>query len=284
MRSLLTCVVALGLVACSSAGKEGDDTAAADGASEGSDGDDGSDGSDGGESTAETDLYQGVWLLRVPWADPSDAGCSEGFDHNFPGAYRPDDGPWTESETADRSDALYFVQIERVGESEAVMLIGRDILLGTGSGDSWTFAWTESDDTLSLEEHEDGYVYREEATVTNTVSLALSFDGTAASGTWDGATDQLRHWEESDEWVESVGRASGVIPVADWLVYDEAGSEGIPEANLRTEADCDGARCELSWTQSCSGSSPVTLGRTSYEDEDVYDLLEEVSQPFGSGL
>lgn len=270
------------LAGCASDDKAGE-AAADDGDTSAEDG--GADGDDGGDSpTEETDLLQGVWLLQVPWSDPDASGCTEGFDHNFPGAYRPDDGPWTETETADRSDALYFVQVERLGEDEAIMLLGRDILPGTGSGDSWTFSWVEHDDTLHLEEHEDGYQYKEEEDRTNTVTLNLSFSGSTASGTWDGATDIERSWEESDEWVESVGRTVGEIPAADWLVYDDGDAEGIPEANLRTESDCDGSRCTMSWVQSCAGSSDVSLRRTTYEDEDIYDLLEEVTQPFGSGL
>ncbi len=278
--STLALLLPLVLVGCASDDKS---AAAADDSGADASEDGGSDGSDGDE-TAEEDLLQGVWLLQVPWVDSDGSGCTEGLDHNFPGAYEPGDGPWDESDTADRSDALYFVQIERLGDDEAIMLLGRDILPGTGSGDSWTFEWEEHDGTLHLEEHEDGYLYKEELDFVNTVTLALSFDGSTASGTWSGATDIERIWEESDEWVESVGRPGGEIPVGDYLVYDDGPTEGIPEANLRTESDCEGTRCTLNWVQSCAGSADVALSRTTYEDEDVYDLLEEVTQPYGSGL
>jgi len=234
------------------------------------------------EAEAE-DLLQGVWLLQVPWTDPADGACTEGLNHNFPGAYEADDGPWSETDSADRSDAMYFVQIERLGDEEALMLLGREILPGTGDGDSWTFSWEETDDTLELEEHEDGYSFREERSFSNSITLSLTFDDSTASGTWDGATTETLSWEESDEWVDTVGRSSGVIPVGDYLVYDDGDVEGIPESNRRTESDCEEARCSLTWQQSCSGSESVSLRRTSYEDEDVYDLLEEVVQPFGSG-
>ena len=235
-------------------------------------------------AAGDDDPLQGIWLLQVPWADPADAACSEGLDHNFPGAYRPGDGPWSETDTADRSDALYFVQIERMGDDEAVMLLGRDILLGTAGDQGWTFSWAESDDTLHIEEHEDGYAYREERMSLSTVTLDLGFSGATASGTWSGTTDIERVWEESDEWIATVGRELGEIPVADYLVYDDGGAEGIPESNLRTEADCEGARCSLGWVQSCDGSSTVSLRRTTHEDEGIYDLLEEVVQPFGGGM
>lgn len=230
------------------------------------------------------DLFQGIWMLRVPYVEAAGDACQENLDHNFPGAYQADlDDPWTETETNDRSDAIYFVQIERAGEEGAVMLMGRQIWVGTSDGSDWTFSWTATDSELSLEEHEDGYSFREEGSFTTETELSLSFTDWTAAGTMASSYVEQITWQESDEWVDSVGRSAGFIPADDYLVYDEDGAEGIPQTNRRDESDCADARCALTVRTECSGSDSVSLERTTYEEEDAYDLLEEVYQPFGNG-
>jgi|GEM_PF-2973958 len=248
--------------------------------------DDGDDGTSATSATTDTpaDLFQGIWMLRVPYTEAAGDACQESLDHNFPGAYQAElDDPWTETESNDRSDAIYFVQIERAGGDGAVMLMGRQIWVGTTDGDSWTFSWTAEDSELMLEEHEDGYQFREEGSYTTNTALSLTFTDWEASGTMASSYVEQVTWSESDEWVDGVGRSSGHIPSDDYLVYDDGDAEGIPQTNRRTESDCSDARCELTVRTECNGSDAVTLERTTYEEEDAYDLLEEVFQPFGNG-
>ena len=247
--------------------------------------DDGTTGTTGTTAVESDDLLQGIWLLRVPYAEAGDDACTDNLDHNFPGAYEPElDDPWTETESNDRSDALYFVQLERAGDDGAVMLMGRQIWVGeTTDGASWTFSWVATDTELEIEEHEDGYQYRQERTVSSETTLTATFSDWTASGTLASSYSEQTDYAESDEWVSSVGRGSGRIPSADYLVYDEGGSEGITQYNMGTESECADSRCELTVRTDCSGSDSVTLERTTYEEEDAYDLLEEVFQPFGNG-
>lgn len=270
--SSFTLALALGLLACTSPDGGDDDP------------DDG-DGGDSGAVEEPADPITGVWLLRVPWFDgDNDDACTQVLDHNFPGAYEADrDDPWTESDDTDRSDALYFGQIERLGEDGALLLLGRDIWIGTGADLSWTFAWLATDDVREVEEHEDGYIFSEHGTWMDDTKLELTFSGETATGTWTTEYEQQTDWEESDEWPSSVGRSVGVIPADQYLVYDEGSIDGLPQSNLRDESDCSSSRCELSVRITCSGSYDISMERTSYDDDDVYDLLEEVVHPFGTG-
>ena len=244
--------------------------------------DDGSDTSNTGTQEEEVDLpADGIWLMQVHFN--SDDSCTENLDHNFEDSYTAEEGPWTETEIIDYSDALGFIQISQLNEESAVLVIGTEVWPGVASGDGWVFEWLATDTVKDGREHDEGYVYQEQIDRSDLSSLALTIDGDEAHGTWTFAFSEDVLWTESDTWDSKVGMDSGDIPSADYLYYDEGDLEGFSRVNTAAESECSGTQCRLEVLNTCEGTATLDLIRTGYDEEAAYDQLEAVAHPFGTG-
>ena len=195
-------------------------------------------------------------------------------------------GPWTVEESSTLSPQLFFAQLEDFGDGEAILIIGNEAYPGVASEGGWSFSWTGSTESSDSQTHTSGYNYTTAETSSSLVTISMNISGGVATGTWASQDDSDRSWSESDTWeVQGLGFDVGQIPSAQYLVHDfedkGVSVEGAPLQNGFDGAECSGD-CQLSVTSSCAGSVEFTATLMGIEDDDAYNYLDQVGQPYGS--
>ncbi len=235
----------------------------------------------------------GIWTLQLPYE--ADTACVDTLSHNFLDAAEPeageieDDG-WTEESTDSVSDLLMFVQIEETDKKDnAVLVMGGEAWPGfqTGKG-RWTFSWTGEEQSTDSISHESGYTFTSDLLALSEEQLVLTIDSGIGGGTWELASSAEQSWTEPDSWAEELGLDPGQIPSAMYLVSTEEEGEAFggggaqPVVNTREGQDCDSSPCRLTVATVCDSSIPLTMTRTTYEDEEAYAHLIGSGQGYGA--
>ncbi len=228
----------------------------------------------------------GVWLVQLPFDDTF--ACDETVTHNFTEGYLKEDDTesvWTQEEDQAYSDQLFFVQIETLNDSDAILIIDGDVYPGVSTDSGWSFTWLGSENASDSLTHETGYTYSATTSASSDVTISMTFDGNTATGTWASSTTSNSAWTESDDWEPLVQGEDGQIPSFNYLVYDLTDGKnqttGIPLTNTMTSTDCSGD-CELTVSTTCSGSVEFSATHTGFEDESTYNYLDGVGQPYGN--
>jgi len=243
----------------------------------------------GGCSSSSKD--GGIWAFELPYDESYE--CAETITHNFTDGYTTeteDDGDWTSEESINLSPQLFFGQLETYGTGQAVLIIGNEVYPGIESATGWDFTWVGSTETSESNSHSSGYSFASTNISSSDVTISLSISGATATGTWAATDNSDRSWSESDTWENGViGFSTGQIPAAQFLIYDftkgkgkkQVTIEGAPLTNEFDLPECSGD-CQLDVVSSCSGSVNFTATKAGFEDEDVYEYLDEANQPYGS--
>lgn len=231
----------------------------------------------------------GIWMMELPFMSTDTQTCNEQVDHNFTGAYVPEDtgmgAEWTETTTVKSSDKLQFVQIIEADKDNAVLIAGNKAYPGTRDNDQWTFEWTTESENIDDKLHQSGYEYTSDLRSTSTIQLTLTIDGDSGTGTWSEDSQNDDYWTESDTWSEELSQGdvgpTGQIPSYRYLVHDiDGGPTGVPQKNDWETADCSGD-CTLRVIEECTGSYDVTVTRTGYQQEDAYQNVGNAGQGYG---
>ena len=171
-----------------------------------------------------------------------------------------------------------------------MLIIGDEVYPGIEGAGGWTFSWLGSTESSQSNEHSSGYTFTSSNVSSSDVSILMTISGDTASGTWTATDESDRSWSESDNWDNNVlGLNAGQIPSAQYLVYDlvkgkgkkQVVIEGAPLPNAFDTTECSGD-CQLQVLSSCAGSVEFSAVRAGFEDEDVYEYLDEAGQPYGS--
>lgn len=224
-----------------------------------------------------------IWLLQIPYVSEPD--CTQDITHNFRDAYVPTTPPgdWTETDVSEQSDTLVFAHLSKVDADTAVLVIAGEVWPGTSTGGGeWEFTWTGVEDNRLTREHDEGYRYTEQAYLEYVDVISLTLDGSVGEGSWASTSIVDSTYTETDEWDFAVGMTVGDIPSASYLAYDEGEVEGIPQANIGDEADCNDAICQLRVKDTCAESRDFEATLTGFDTEEAYDQLEGATQPYGT--
>jgi len=229
--------------------------------------------------------WEGIWMVQVPLAEADE--CEPNINENFKDASLPedeevDDGPYTVETEEKASDSVYFVQVLEQG-GEVFVIVDDTPYYGTAEGKSLTASWTDSSESETVEEHEEGYRY----VTTDSFDLTTTFTFTRGDkGVVTGVVDtQLKTeetWTESDDWAPAdvyfnEGQMNGAVST--YLVNDEPGGT----QNAAADDDCDGDDCELTVKYNCKDSVDVQVFYAGDHDEGMYSSLEDATRDFGGG-
>lgn len=228
----------------------------------------------------------GIWALYLP-ADTT-IECEDTITHNFSESSIPEDeivdeGDWTITEELNISDSMTFVQIEELGDGNALLLMGAEAYPGVETANGWKFSWEGSEDSSSTEDHSSGYSYNAVVQGSSIITIKFNVDGETAKGTISSSAETLRSWSETDEWdPKELGFDRGQIPSSAYLVQTAPdGKSEVPTNNRSTNAECGGT-CALEVSTVCGGEGTFTAEQLQYDDESVYEYLDAAGQ--GAGL
>jgi len=210
-----------------------------------------------------------VWLLFMP--EIQNFSCTSSVNENFEEAdpiEPPEEDPdWTVSETFETSDNLVYASIADGRKGRAYLTIAGQVIPGTRDGKTYTFEWTDRDNSSETWEFEPTtYKWTESYKDETHIVLTLERDKETKGlkGVMKVSTDNEESFTETDQW--------------DWEEYPELPStgqinawsffalEGSDPTNEYETPECDGDDCILTFAQACEGQTDIRAEWVGYSD------------------
>lgn len=216
-------------------------------------------------SSAEGDVY----LLYLSPVENTE--CQIHVSENFTEANVPEDeeqdSDWTYEIERERSDALVYASIADGRKGAAYLTIGGQVIPGTRKGKTYTFTWTDSDNTEELQEFgPTEYRYSEKEIDEETIELTFERDKETG-----GLTGHIKNKSvsevilaETDEWDNAeypqLPFTGQINAYSAWLLT------GSGTTNEPDQSNCDASECTITIQETCNSQAPIRAEWVGYSD------------------